>query len=465
MGMVLGVIGFGIMFNKLFLEDFYIYKNKNNFIQSSSQITRIYQNDKKNSKEIMEQASRIDGMNFIIAGDALDIKFSLPQQKVNQGSKRIPKEIEEFIVEHKSEWEENYAYGIIRKEDKQSTKIIMVSKLQENELLILTKSMKGIEESVAIANQFYFIAGIIIIGIGAGIIIMFSQRITKPIIVMSRVAREIAQLNFNQHITVKSQDEIGKLGESINELSNKLSKSMTDLQQDVEDKKQLVRNMSHELKTPIAVIKGYTEGLKYGVVDDQEKKEKYCNVIVQECDQMDYIVRQLLQLSIMSENNFQLHKKYVNIGKVIEMAIERFEPQMKKENIECIYKIKEIPHILGDIQLIEQVLNNFITNAINHIEGEKKIEISVWDTEASIGLGVFNTGKPVPEKELEHLWDVFYKVDKARTRKYGGHGIGLSIVKQIAELHQGRVGVVNQKEGILFYIELPLFHKDFSNQL
>jgi signal transduction histidine kinase len=179
--------------------------------------------------------------------------------------------------------------------------------------------MKGISESVAIANQFYIVAGLIIILLGGLFIIIFSKRITEPIVEMSNVAESIANLDFEKRVSSDSRDEIGSLGRSINRICEKLSASMNSLQQDVERRKQLVRNISHELKTPIGVIKGYAEGLKYGVVEDKDKTSKYCTIIATESDRMDRMVRELLNLSVLESGMFQI--------KIHRFNLEEFFPR------------------------------------------------------------------------------------------------------------------------------------------
>lgn len=445
----------GFILNKLYLEDFYVYKNKALFIEAKHRITQAYEKDKKMGKKVMEQIDQIDNINCLVTNENLEIQFVIPKIKENQDQKRLPKEIEIFVIGQKEKLGKKDIYGTVKKEDKQEAKMIMVSTLPGREILILTKAMKGIQESAAIANQFYLIAGVFIITIGSVLIILFSKRITEPIVEMSEVAACMAQLDFEQRIAVDSQDEIGRLGTSINELSEKLSETLDTLQKDIQKKKELVRNMSHELKTPIGIIKGYTEGLHYGLAEDREKRERYYQVIVQECDRMDYIVRELLKLSQMNESSFQLHKNSIQVDALIEEVIERFMPQLQKEKVTIIYKKVAPLEMEVDVQLMEQVLNNFMTNAMNHIDGKREIQITAKKQESNVIIGVFNTGRPIPDKDLRHIWDVFYKVDKARTRGYGGHGIGLSIVKQIAQLHEGVVGVQNKEEGVLFYIEVP----------
>ncbi|WP_258049722.1 HAMP domain-containing sensor histidine kinase [Clostridium weizhouense] len=348
-----------------------------------------------------------------------------------------------------------YVYSIIENQNEQEPKVVFLSKMDDGELIILRKSMKGISESVYISNQFYIIVGVFIIFIGIIFIFIFSNKITKPIRQISNIAEDISNLKFDERVVYASEDEIGSLGNSINKMSKKLKDAMDVLKHDVDRRKQLVRNISHELKTPIGVIKGYAEGLKYGVAENEKNREKYCNVISEECDRMNRMVQELLNLSMMESGVFELKKYKFDIGELIKNIVEIFKPKFAETNVILDLSIKENLVILADYGLIERVINNYIINALNHLDKNKFIRIVAEKNKSRVRISVFNTGKQIPENELENIWDVFYKVDRARSRQYGGQGIGLSIVKLIAELHGGIVGVENVENGVLFFIDLP----------
>ena len=230
---------------------------------------------------------------------------------------------------------------------------------------------------------------------------------------------------------------------------------MDGLKQDVERRKQLVRNISHELKTPIGVIKGYAEGLQFSVADDEEKRQKYCKVISDECDRMDSLVKELLNLSMLESGTFQLNTSEFDIRVLIQNIAERFETAFTEKGIEFECELDKELFVSADYELIERVIINFIINAINHVEGDKKISINILSMREKARIEVFNTGKHIQEEELVRIWDVFYKVDKARSREYGGNGLGLSISRLIGEAHGGKTGVENVNDGVMFFIEIP----------
>mgnify|MGYP000882752064 FL=1 len=454
----------GIILNILFLEKYYIYKNRGIFLKINSKIIDVYINDRNNLDEFLKNTDRAEAINIAICDSALRIKYtSLPQK--GETGRPIPSEIERLINKNKNTLKKSYVYSVVERPDHSEREIVFLSQMEGKEIIILKKSMKGIKESVAIANQFYILAGLLIILSGGIFIFIFSLRITGPVIEMSNVAEGISNLDFNRRVIFDSQDELGSLGRSINKMSEKLSVTMNALKEDIEQRKELVRNMSHELKTPIGVIKGYAEGLKYGVAEDKEKIKKYCNVISEECDRMDKMVQELLNFSLMESGMFQLKISRFDTGEFIKNITGKFTPLFTEKGISIDLNYEKDLLISADRELMEKAVNNYITNAINHIEGKKQVRVCAEKNGTGVKISVFNTGKHIPEEDLSHIWDVFYKVDKARTRQYGGHGLGLSIVKLIAELHGGITGVENVNEGVIFFIEIPdEFHRNFTEK-
>jgi len=445
----------GILLNALFLEPYYIFKNKDIFISTGAEIRKEYISNKRNVPNLISLIDRVESISCTITDKDLNALYNSFPPNPDTNDTRLPNEIEQLILNNQKQLSENYIYTVVEKPNDQAPKLVFVSRIAGGELIILRKPMKGIGESVAIANQFYFISGFISVILGGLFIFVFSKKITKPVIEMSNVAVSISNLDFSKRVLSDSQDEIGNLGRSINNISEKLSGSMESLKLDVERKKQLVRNISHELKTPIGVIKGYAEGLKFGVAGDKEKTDKYCTVIADECNRMDNMVRELLNLSLLESGMFQMNLSRFDAAELIEKVLERFEPTFLEKGITLDLNIPKNLIVAADYELLERAINNYITNAINHIEGMRIIKVTAEKKESGIRISVFNSGKPIPKDDLPHIWDVFYKVDKARSRQYGGHGLGLSIVRMIAELHGGVAGVENISEGVLFFIEIP----------
>ncbi|HEX9026232.1 MAG TPA: HAMP domain-containing sensor histidine kinase [Clostridium sp.] len=452
---MVSLVALGIFLNSIFLESYYIYKNKGILKSISEKINNEYITDKENSYEYIITIANIENISTTIVDQNFNIEYNSLSQKKDTNEKRFPKEMKQIILDNEKKLSKNFVYYTEEKNNAQTNKLVFILKMSNGEYIILKKPFKSINQSVSIANQFYMLAGVIVIFIGGIFILIFSKKITRPIIEMSYVAENISNLEFDKRVHIGSQDEIGKLGESINKISEKLSTSINDLKQDVERRKNLVSNMSHELKTPIGIIKGYAEGLKYGVVDDKEKMQKYCSILVEECDRMDKLVQELLNHSKMEGGMVKLNRTKFDIYEFISKIVERFNPTFIDKGITFDFKCMNKYIISADRDMLEKAINNFMINAIDYVEGRKFIQLIAENKESNIKISIFNTGNHIPTEDLSKIWDLYYKVDKARSRKYGGHGLGLAIVKSIVQLHGGITKVENVDEGVVFSLEIP----------
>jgi signal transduction histidine kinase len=452
---MVSLIGLGILLNSVFLESYYVYKNKNSFIALSEKINNEYTKGKNDVSEYLNVIQNVDNTTAIITDEKFNVKYTSTKENKDENPKHIPKEIEQTILNNENKLLKRFIYYVDEKPDEQKTKLVFIKRMSNGEIIILRKPIKIIRESVLIANEFYIIAGIAALIIGSVFIIIFSKKMTKPIIEMSKVAENISELKFDKLVDISSKDEIGNLGESINKISEKLCISIDELKKDVERRKQLVRNISHELKTPIGIIKGYAEGIKYGVADDKGKLEKYCKVLINECDRMDKLILELLNHSMMEVGMIKLNETKFDIFQFMSQIVERFNSTFEDRTITFDFQCIKNYLICADKDMIEKAVNNFITNAIDYVDEKNYIKLAVEKSENGIIISVFNTGNHISEDEVEKIWDVYYKGDKARTRKYGGHGLGLAIVKLVVQLHGGTVKVENVSDGVKFSFEIP----------
>ena len=219
-------------------------------------------------------------------------------------------------------------------------------------------------------------------------------------------------------------------------------------------RKEFLSNVSHELKTPIALIQGYAEGLKEGINEDPESREYYCDVIVDEANKMNRMVKQLLTLNQLEFGNDIVEMSRFNISEMIAGLVQANKLLAEQSGITLRFREDGDAYVWGDEFKIEEVLSNYISNAMNHAAGDRLIDIYYERKDKLLRICVFNTGNPIPEEELDKIWVKFYKVDKARTREYGGSGVGLSIVKAIMESMHQECGVRNLTNGVEFWLEL-----------
>ena len=285
---------------------------------------------------------------------------------------------------------------------------------------------------------------------------------------LADISKRMTDLDFDAKFESKGENEIDVLGEHMNQLSKTLEKTISELKtannelrRDIEQKekidemrKEFLSNVSHELKTPLALIQGYAEGLKDGINDDAESQEYYCDVIVDEAQKMNTMVRKLLTLNEVEFGQENISMERFNAAELIEGVAQSYSLMVQQKNGELRLNIQNPLYVWSDEFKIEEVLTNYISNACNHLAGERIIEVKTEQIEEKVRISVFNTGKQIPEEDMERIWDKFYKVDKAHTREYGGSGIGLSIVKAIMESINGTYGAKNYSNGVEFWIEL-----------
>jgi len=337
-------------------------------------------------------------------------------------------------------------------------------------ILLVWVSMAGISESAAISNNFTAIIGLITILITGIWALFISGRFTRPITEMNRITKKMSELDFSQTLKIDRKDEIGQLSQSINYLSDKLGEAINELnsrnrqlEKDIDRERKLdkmrrefVSNVSHELKTPIFLIQGYAEGLKANVATEEKKRDFYCDVIMEEAEKMDALVKGLLDLSQIESGMFPVNKTLFDVPQLINEIISKYEPILKEKNIRIYVEMEEELTADADPVRIEQAIVNFMNNAIDHVDEKKVIKLTVKSTGHKIRVSVYNSGKPIPEESLDKIWTNFYKVDKARARGLGGTGLGLSIVRAIQEAHKNGYGVANVKDGVEFWIDMDL---------
>lgn len=335
--------------------------------------------------------------------------------------------------------------------------------------VILRTPIQSIKDNVKISSNLikYTGFGMLIFGIIAAILL--STYITKPIKQLSNIAERMSEMDFEAKYTGSDKDEIGVLGTTMNNLSEKLKENILQLKQanielkrdiDKKEKIEIMRqdflsNVSHELKTPIALIQGYAEGLKEGISDDPESREYYCEVIMDEANKMNIMVKRLLTLNQIEFGTDEPEMERFDINELVADVVDANVIRTEQKNLTIVFDNRnENNYVWADEYKTEEVITNYISNAINHCDGAKPIEVRVEKFEDVARVTVFNSGKNISDEDLVRIWEKFYKIDKARTREYGGNGIGLSIVKAIMESMGQKYGVRNVEGGVEFWFEL-----------
>ena len=373
---------------------------------------------------------------------------------------------------HQEVLEKTDSYDICKSVDPQNNTeyLTMWGNFDNGDIFIMRSPLESIRSAVTIFNRFIGVVGGCVILVSVLLAWYFSKRITEPIMELATLSQKMADLDFDAKYTSGGSNEIGVLGENFNRMSERLEQTISNLkeanyklQKDIEQKEkrenmrsEFLGNVSHELKTPIALIQGYAEGLKEGVNDDPESREFYCEVIMDEAGKMNRMVKNLLALNQLEFGEDDVQFERFDITSLISGVLQSLDILIEQKEAQVIFRHKNPVYVWADEFKVEQVVRNYVNNALNHIDGEKVIEIKITQENDMAKITVFNTGTPIPEEDLPHIWEKFYKVDKARTREYGGNGIGLSIVKAIMDSFGKGYGAINHTNGVEFWFELDM---------
>lgn len=354
--------------------------------------------------------------------------------------------------------------------------LILINNFVLEKFYVSMLTTRDIHESTKLLNYVLIIIDFVII-IGSGILASFvSKKFTEPIVELDHIAKKMSNLDFSQKYEIDdTEDEINNLGKSINIMSEKLEKTInqltvnnTELEKDIERKskidemrKQFISDVSHELKTPIALIQGYAEGLVENVNADDESREFYANVILDEANKMDRLVKQLLELMKLEYGKREFNNENFDIVELTKEVIRKCNVMLEEDNVKVYFNYENAIIANADAFYIEQILTNYLTNAIKYskeINGERKIDVNIdIDNERrKIRVRVFNTGDNINESELQRIWGRFYKIDSSRNREKGGTGIGLAFVKAIMNNYKNDYGAINKPNGIEFFFELDM---------
>lgn len=341
---------------------------------------------------------------------------------------------------------------------------------EEKYNLYLTAPLQPVSEASKVLFLLIPYIGLVVILISVIGGLIYSKVISKPLISMNKVAKEMAKLDFTKKCTVKGEDEIGELSQSLNDLSNNLRISMEELQRaneqllddiakerEIEKKRrEFIATISHELKTPITILKGQIEGMlsNIGIYKD---RDKYLKRNLEVLNDMEYMVKETLEISKLESQGFKPRKEQVSLSKIVEECIYNISFIAKRKNIFIDKNINEDLFVHGDSKLLKKVVNNIITNAINHSPESEKVYANLHEEKDEIVLKVENTGIYIEENELKEIFKPFYRIEKSRNRKSGGSGLGLYIVKMILDAHNGKYSISNNEKGVEFKLCLKKY--------
>lgn len=469
--LVTAVVVLICVLNSTFFESYYINDRVNLLIRSYNDLKEVYLDEEYSIDKAVEKIVQINTVHNINTC-FIDSNWNIVYSSQNNADEMIIRYKENLFNKETNILiiEENSEYSIVRSENtiRGFSYLEIYGTLDNGSQILMQVTLDSIQENVRIFNRFVQIVGIIMLIISIVIVYFIASGFTKPVKELSSVAEKMSNMDFSVKYSGHDRSEIGLLGHSINKMSDKLEQNISELkaanielQRDIElkDKSEEMRseflsNVSHELKTPLALVQGYAEGLKEGISDDPESMEYYCDIIIDETNKMNNMVKKLLTLNQIEFGNEPINVEHINISEFIKTILKSYSLRIEQKGIKLTSEIEEPLFAWFDEMQLEEVFVNFLSNAMNHCSGDKFIHVSAHLDNENIIIRIFNTGLNIPEDDLERIWEKFYKVDKARTREYGGNGIGLSIVKAILDRYEAKYGVENKSDGVVFWFVL-----------
>lgn len=470
--LVAGAILLCWVLNTTLLPRYYMHNKKHVLMENYETISNASEQDKLESDEFTvtfdNLCSNGNIMTLILQPDGKVLRSSVNDLDALRG------ELWNVLL-HTDDMEVLYSndqYQLLRKNDTRldSEYLVLVGVLENGDMILMRTAVESIRESAAISNRFLLFVGAAAIVSSLLVAFFTTRHITKPLQQLTDISKRMVDLDFNAKYESNRSNsyEVEELGNHINRLSENLERTISELktanvelQDDIEKKiqidemrKEFLSNVSHELKTPLALIQGYAEGLQECINDDAESREFYCDVIIDEADKMNHMVKKLLTLNQLEFGNDQVVMERFDMTELVRGVANSTKILMEQKGIRLELDNPEEAWVWGDEFKVEEVITNYMSNAINHADGGKVIRVFYTRFEDKLRVSVFNTGQPIPEDDIDKIWVKFYKVDKARTREYGGSGIGLSIVKAIMDSFHQQCGVINHEDGVEFWMEL-----------
>lgn len=465
------------------LEKFYMWRKLNEIVRVYDELNEVVMNIEESGENISDDAD--DKLHSIVrnSSDYYNITIAVIDSITNNAivtSERDGDELLEkvhdflFSSNGKNNTEilrQTDNYKIIYKDydKKAGASLGFMGFCNDNQtMIIMSTPLENMRLNVSAANRFMSYAGIAALVIGIVLIFFLTGRITKPILELAALSKKMGSLDFSCRYEGQTDDEVGILGSNMNAMADKLEETITklknanlELEADIKKKEEIdkmrkdfIANVSHELKTPIALIQGYAEGLSDGLCEDEESRKYYTGVIIDEANKMNSMVKQLLTLSSLESGEQDIELEHINLTELIKAVIAKTAILLGDKKADIIFDDSKDMYVWCDEYKIEEVVTNYISNAIHHVNDGGRIEISQIKKDGRLVTYVYNSGSNIPDEDIAHIWDKFYKVDKAHSREYGGTGIGLSIVKAIMDAHGMDCGVENINGGVRFWFEL-----------
>lgn len=472
------------VFNTFFAEKYYIYHKKNTLLGTGKELSVSIEkaeadSGKKNDKALYEEDALVKEINalekklggtIVVGNDRGEIYYPSDERHKGMIAGLIRYDLKIPPKDKYEEWkrkDENSFFMITKDPGYDINTLRYQIQREDGLILLIWVPMAEISENASLSNRFTLLVGLLTILITALLTLLISGRFTKPIMEMNDITRRMSKLDFTRTLRIHSKDELGELSESINHMSQslneaieKLNRANNKLSADIDNERKLeklrrefVANVSHELKTPVFLIQGYAEGLRTNIADNEERREFYCSVIMEEAEKMDTLIRELLDLSRLEQGGFTIEKEYFHLTDELLLLLDKYKNVLEERGIQVDTDVTPGITVYADRLRTEQVMTNYLVNALHYVDERKLVKITLNPVGDRAVFSVYNTSMAIPEEELAKLWQSFYKLNAARTREGEGTGLGLSIVRAIQEAQGCAYGVYNAEGGVVFWCD------------
>lgn len=443
-----------MFFNSQLLEKVYIW----NLERSLQTIAEAAENAGNDYYYVLSEYERTEGVSIDL--------YDQTDNMLYEGNGSFISGNRINIISRKENPDGSY-FNVVAADGSNSQYILYGKDFQNGYHIEIFTEKNPIEENASIAVGVTTAITILALGLALIFIFNYSRHFTKPFIEMNEVMEKIADLDFSERTDIERRDEVGTLAENINRVADSLDEALTELREkndklleDIERERQLERMRrefvsaaSHELKTPIAIIRGYAEGLKMNTPEDNDFANEYCHVIMKEADKMNDLVINMLEQSLYESGAKAPERENFSVDEYIREFIKTIVHITEEKGITVKYAGTDAV-VNGDIKQMTRVLSNIVLNACSHVKGDNIIEITVDKGEENTRINVFNTGSFIADKDKDSIFTSFYRADKAHSRKEGRFGLGLSIVKSIIDNHDCECGFENQADGVTFWFTI-----------
>lgn len=451
-----------LLFNSLLLERYYIARKRASFVRVHEEIRAALPAAAPALMELVRRLGTESGYKIVLADRDGRIRLS-SSPEFTGGRLELPKEQKEYLLANAGRLAAGIVdYGPLDKGGRGQSVVQLVARVDERDFLVVTQPLEDLRDSVRIAVGFLAMVAAAVLALAAAAVAVAAGRIVRPILEITDIAAAIAGADFSRRYQGRERDEIGLLGASMNTISQRLSGVLSDLKDandrlraDMELQKRFLASVSHELKTPVGLIRGFAESLALGMEKSFRERGELAGIIISEADRLARLVSDITLVVRMEAGALPLDRRTIEAAEVLRDSQARFAIEAERLGVALRVEAEPAAGIAADPHRLAQVVDNLLSNALRHTPAGGRVRVRAESRGAVVRFSVANTGPLIPAEHLPHLFKAFYRADPARSRTGGGSGLGLSIVRGIVAAHGGECGADNGDDGPQFWFTIP----------